>query len=91
MLQLNRFSLQMMNTYRCNDIDTKEWATLMDELASVTSIRSFNGVAGLRELFAGGRTTVDLEMRNLAENEAVVAVSRLLLRSAKTLISLNMR
>ena len=81
----------MMNTFRHNDIDTKGWAALMDELALVTSIHTLNDVAGLRELFAGGKTAVNLEMRHLAENEAVVPVSRLLLRSAKTLTSLNMR
>ena len=63
----------------------------MDGLASVTSITSLNGVDGLGELFAGGQTEVVLSGKNLAKAEAVVAVSRLLLRSETTLTKLDLR
>jgi hypothetical protein len=78
-------------TTRLNEIDAAEWHAIMDDLATITSITSLNGVDGLGELFAGGQTEVVLSGKNLAKAEAAVAVSRLLLRSETTLTKLDLR
>ena len=63
----------------------------MDGLGENTFISSFNGVDGLGNLFKGGQVDVDLRNKNLDENEAVVPVARLLLRSEATLTKLDLR
>ena len=76
---------------RENYIDTASWHAVMDGLAAVTSITSLNGVDGLGGLFAGGQDKADLRGKSLSEREAVLAVSRLLMRSEQTLTELDLR
>ena len=63
----------------------------MDGLAGATSITSLNGLDGLGGLFAGGLKEVKLGNKSLGEREAVVAVARLLGRSASTLTAVDLR
>jgi hypothetical protein len=63
----------------------------MDGLEVVTSITSLNGVEDISGLFAGSQTKVGLAGKGLVENEAVVAVARLLARSRATLTTLDLR
>ena len=64
---------------------------MMDGLAGATSITSLNGLDGLGGLFAGGLKEVKLGNKSLWDREAVVAVVRLLGRSASTLTAVDLR
>ena len=63
----------------------------MKGLAAVTSITSLNGVSGVGGLFAGGQTEVRLGRQELENNEAMVAVAWLQMRSSATLTTLDLR
>jgi hypothetical protein len=76
---------------RRNGLDAAAWHQVMDGLKAVTSVRSLNGLEGVRGLFAGSQTDVQLGGKGLAEKEAVVAVARLLARSGATLTRLDLR
>ena len=72
-------------------LSADHWHAVMDSLAAVTSVTSLNGVDGLGGLFAGGQDKADLRGKSLSEREAVLAVSRLLMRSEQTLTELDLR
>ena len=76
---------------RQNNIDKAGWNKVMDGLTVVTSINTLNDVEGLGELFAGKVEDVILSGMGLLEREAIVPVSRLLLRSVSTLTRLDLR
>ena len=76
---------------RQNNIDKAGWNKVMDGLTVVTSINTMNDVEGLGELFAGKVEDVILSGMGLLEREAIVPVSRLLLRSVSTLTRLDLR
>ena len=63
----------------------------MDVLEAASSITSLNGVEGLKGLAEGSQVEAELYKKGLAENEAVVFISRLLLRSKGTLKRLDLR
>ena len=67
------------------------WGHIIDGLEGVTSITSLNDVEGLGHLFRGGQEQLDLCNKDLVENEAVVPVAILLLRSEATLVTLDLR
>jgi hypothetical protein len=60
-------------------------------LGACTSITSLNGLDGVGGLFTGGQIEVLLGSKGLGQNEAVVAVARLLDRSRMTLTRLDLR
>ena len=72
-------------------IDEAGWHAVMDKLESATSITSLNGINGLGGLFAGRAEEANLSSKGLREQDALVAVSRLLLRNRKTLTKLDLR
>ena len=76
---------------RRNGLEEIQWRWVMDGLEGNTFISSFNGVDGLENIFKGGQKELDLRNKNLDENEAVVPVVRLLLRSEATLTKLDLR
>jgi hypothetical protein len=76
---------------RQNNITTEGWNAVMDELANVTSIQSFNGIEGLGGLFAGRQTEAVLGGKGVVKNEALEVVSRLLLRNQGTLAVVDLR
>ena len=76
---------------RRNQIDEAGWHVVMDGLASVKSIMSFNCVDELEELFTGGVNKAALSRKCLQMWEATVAISRLLLLSKWTLDALSLR
>jgi hypothetical protein len=63
----------------------------MDSIDQATSLESLNGVQKLGSIVAGGCSTIDLSNRELGVRELAVGISRLLPRSAFTLISLDLR
>jgi len=63
----------------------------MDSIERATSLESLNGVQKLGNVVAGGCSSIDLSNRELGVRELAVVISRLLLRSAFTLISLDLR
>ena len=63
----------------------------MDYLEFVKSIKSFNGIDELEELFVGGAQRAALSHKKLQVREATVAISRLLLLSKWTLNALTLR
>ena len=75
---------------RQNGLGAAGWHAVMDGLAGVTSITSFNGMEGRGGLFKGGQAEVGLD-GVLRGKEAAVAVARLLPRSEKTLTRLMLR
>ena len=81
----------LRNIRRENSIDAAGWHAVMDGLAVVTSITELNGVDGLGGLFVGGLDKADLRSKSLGRKEAVVAVSRLLVRNEQTLEKLDLR
>jgi hypothetical protein len=72
-------------------MDTTCWYAVMDGLANVTSIKSFNGIEGLEGLFAGLQTEAALGGKEIVKNEAAEVVSRLLLRNKATLKIVDLR
>jgi hypothetical protein len=63
----------------------------MDAVEGSTSLASLNDFSGCKGLLAGSLDSLDLSGRDLGRQELVVAVARLLPRSAATLTSLDLR
>ena len=88
---LGRVSKTEIVCHRNTNIGENGWNAVMDGLTVVTSINTLNEVKELGELFAGSVEDAVLSDKRLLEREAIVPVSRLLLRSASTLTRLDLR